>query len=70
MVAGRSYNLSDCDTAFVPEGQPHRFINHSDDVMGMIWVYAGDEPERTVVEVGYCDGTLAWADPPIALLRN
>ncbi len=70
MVAGRSYNLSDCDTAFVPEGHPHRFINHSDDVMGMIWVYAGEEPERTVVEVGYCDGTLAWADPPIALLRN
>jgi hypothetical protein len=24
----------------------------------MIWVYAGDEPERSLVTAGYCDGSL------------
>jgi hypothetical protein len=27
--------------------------------MAMIWVYAGDEPDRTVLEQGYCDGLLS-----------
>jgi putative monooxygenase len=60
LVRGNRYRLSGCDTAFVPEGQPHRFLNLSDAPMAMIWVYAGDEPERTVVNAEYCDGALAW----------
>jgi hypothetical protein len=28
--------------------------------MAMVWVYAGDEPERTILDAGYCDGTLRW----------
>ncbi len=48
------------DTAFVPEGRPHRFLNLSNAPMAMVWVYAGSEPGRTLVESGYCDGTLAW----------
>lgn len=59
-VAGREYELADCATACVPRGRPHRFLNRSDQPMAMIWVYAGDEPERTLVEQGYCDGTLNW----------
>jgi quercetin dioxygenase-like cupin family protein len=59
-VAGKRYNLAGCDTAFVPEGRPHRFLNQSDGPMAMIWVYAGSEPERTLVATGYCDGSLAW----------
>lgn len=56
-VAGREYSLADCATACIPRGRPHRFLNRSDQSMAMIWVYAGDEPERTLVETGYCDGT-------------
>lgn len=54
-VAGREYGLSNCDTACIPEGRPHRFINRSDQAMAMIWVYAGDEPDRTVLEQCCCE---------------
>jgi quercetin dioxygenase-like cupin family protein len=60
-VAGREYDLSDCATACIPRGRPHRFLNRSDRPMAMIWVYAGDEPERTLVDPGYCEGSLDLA---------
>lgn len=53
-VAGRRYRLAGCDTAFVPQGRPHRFLNESSSSMAMIWVYGGSEPTRTVVSVGHC----------------
>jgi len=53
-VAGREYALSDYATACIPHGRPHRFLNHSDQPMAMIWVYAGDEPERTLVDTCLC----------------
>jgi quercetin dioxygenase-like cupin family protein len=56
-VAGRQYELGDCGTACIPKGWPHRFLNRSAAAMAMIWVYAGDEPERTLVDAGYCSGT-------------
>ncbi len=56
LVAGRRYSLSGCDTALVPRGLPHRFINESDREMAMVWVYAGDEPERVIVENFRCSG--------------
>lgn len=58
-VQGREYKLSGYDTAFVPEGRAHRFLNLSDQPMAMIWVYAGDEPDRTLVDAGYCAGTMS-----------
>lgn len=60
LVAGKEYTLSDCGTACIPRGRPHRFLNRSDRPMAMVWVYAGDEPERTLVDAGLCDGTVAW----------
>ena len=57
-VAGREYPLSDCDTACIPRGRPHRFLNRSDRPMAMVWVYAGDEPDRVLVDPGYCEGRL------------
>ena len=57
-AAGNRYTLSNCDTASVPEGMPHRFLNESTEPMAMIWVYAGDEPERTLVDAAYCTGVL------------
>jgi mannose-6-phosphate isomerase-like protein (cupin superfamily) len=61
LVQGRRYQLSNNDTAFVPQGHPHRFLNLSTTKMAMIWVYAGNEPERTLVSSEYCDGTWEWS---------
>lgn len=60
LVQGRRYELSGCDTAFIPRGIPHRFLNQSDGEMEMVWVYAGSEPDRRIVAAGYCSGELAW----------
>jgi quercetin dioxygenase-like cupin family protein len=60
LVQGKKYQLSDCDTAFVPKGKPHRFLNNSQEEMAMIWVYAGDEPDRQIVDAGFCSGDLVW----------
>lgn len=59
-VEGRQYALSGLDTAFVPQGRPHRFFNGSEAPMAMVWVYAGDEPGRTLIDAGYCAGSLVW----------
>ncbi len=60
LVQGERYQLEELDTAFVPTGHPHRFVNESSEPMSMLWVYAGDEPDRKLVAPGYCDGSLAW----------
>lgn len=61
-VQGREYRLRGYDTAFVPEGRAHRFLNASAEPMAMIWVYAGDEPDRTIVNAGYCSGAMPWPE--------
>jgi quercetin dioxygenase-like cupin family protein len=66
LVEGKRYELSDCDTAFIPKGIPHRFLNESDGEMEMIWVYAGSEPDRRIVASGYCSGVLPWPGPELA----
>jgi len=65
LVQGNRYQVGGYDTAFVPTGKPHRFINESATDMAMIWVYAGSEPERTLVEPEYCVGTLPWPGPSV-----
>ena len=60
LVQGQKYKLSGYDTAFVPKRIPHRFLNQSDTEMAMLWVYAGDEPDRTLVDPRYCSGSLVW----------
>jgi putative monooxygenase len=63
LVQGNRYHVGGYDTAFVPVGKPHRFINQTETGMAMIWVYAGSEPERTLVAPEYCAGTLVWPGP-------
>ena len=60
LVQGNRYSLSGCDTAVVPKGRSHRFLNLSTSAMAMIWVYAGSEPERTLVDPALCNGSLVW----------
>lgn len=66
LVEGRRYQLSGSDCAFIPKGLPHRFLNLSNEEMEMVWVYAGDEPDRKIVGSGYCSGDLAWPGAKIA----
>ncbi len=54
VVEGRMYALSDCSTALAPRGRCHYFINLSDRPMAMIWVYAGDMPQRLVLSEQCC----------------
>jgi mannose-6-phosphate isomerase-like protein (cupin superfamily) len=59
-VMGARYELSGYDTAMVPSGRPHRFLNESKEVMAMIWVYAGSEPQRTLLDARFCNGDWQW----------
>lgn len=61
-VMGRRHHLSRYDTAFVPAERPHRFLNEAAKPMAMIWVYGGSEPERTIVDVRYCQGLAKWEE--------
>jgi quercetin dioxygenase-like cupin family protein len=54
-VAGQEYPVSDLDTACIPEARPHRFLNRSDAPMAMLWVYAGDEPDREILDACFCE---------------
>ncbi len=56
MVRGRRYELNGYDTAFIPRGTPHRFLNESPEEMAMIWVYAGEEPDRRIIPPALCYG--------------
>ncbi len=49
-VADKEYELADLDTVCIPQGRPHCFVNRGEQPMAMIWVYAGSEPDRTLVD--------------------
>ena len=53
-VDGRQYELANWGTAVIPAGFAHRFVNRSDKPMKMIWVYAGTNPERRLVDTRRC----------------
>jgi len=61
VVEGRRYDLRDNSTALVPEGRCHYFINLTLEAMTMIWVYAGDKPDRIVMDETFCHPELARA---------
>jgi quercetin dioxygenase-like cupin family protein len=61
-VQGSRYEMTGVQTAFVPQGKPHRFLNSGDTEMEMLWVYAGDEPDRNIVDNRYCSGLLSWPE--------
>ncbi len=54
VVEGRRHCLSGNSTALVPEGRCHYFINLTLEVMTMVWVYAGDKPDRIVMDEIFC----------------
>jgi 2-keto-3-deoxy-L-rhamnonate aldolase RhmA/quercetin dioxygenase-like cupin family protein len=50
VVEGRRYSMSGYSTALEPRGRVHYFANETNEPMEMLWVYAGPQPERIVVE--------------------
>ncbi len=54
IVEGKRHELSGNATALVPQGRCHYFINLTLEPMAMIWVYAGDRPDRIVMDEAYC----------------
>ena len=54
IVEGQRYELAGNATALVPQGRCHYFINLTLEPMAMIWVYAGDRPDRIVMDEAYC----------------
>jgi oxalate decarboxylase/phosphoglucose isomerase-like protein (cupin superfamily) len=66
-VQGRRYQVGCSDTVFIPRGLPHRFLNLSDGEMEMVWVYAGSEPDRSIVKAEYCSGEMLWPGAQLAL---
>jgi quercetin dioxygenase-like cupin family protein len=54
IVEGQRHELSGNATALVPHGRCHYFINLTLEPMAMIWVYAGDRPDRIVVDEAIC----------------
>ena len=51
---GKKYSLSDEATIFVPEGVPRQLVNERSETVELIWVYAGKEPERSVIDPEFC----------------
>jgi quercetin dioxygenase-like cupin family protein len=54
VVEGRRHELADLATAMVPRGRCHYFINLTLEPMAMVWVYAGDRPDRIVMDEHLC----------------
>jgi 2-keto-3-deoxy-L-rhamnonate aldolase RhmA/quercetin dioxygenase-like cupin family protein len=50
IVEGRRYSMSGYSTALEPRGRVHYFVNETNEPMEMIWVYAGPQPQRIVVD--------------------
>ncbi len=65
-VEGRRYELTGCDTAYIPKGIPHRLLNQTSSDMSMIWVYAADEPDQRIVNTRYCSGEVVWPGAALA----
>ena len=50
VVEGRRYSMSGYSAALEPRGRVHYFVNETNASMAMLWVYAGTDPERIVVD--------------------
>jgi quercetin dioxygenase-like cupin family protein len=50
VVEGRRHAMQNYASALEPRGRVHYFVNESNQPMAMIWVYAGPDPRRIVVD--------------------
>jgi mannose-6-phosphate isomerase-like protein (cupin superfamily) len=54
IVEGRRHEFLGNATALIPQGRCHYFINLTLEPMAMLWVYAGDKPDRIVMDEANC----------------
>ena len=70
IVEGRRHDLSDSATVLVPRGRCHYVINLTLDPMVMIWVHAGDRPDRIIMDETFCHPAKARGDRGAAIERG
>lgn len=51
-IDGVEHHLKTNDTTWIPANVPHRFINASDKLMRIFWVYATVDATRTMLATG------------------
>ncbi len=51
-IGGRRIALAPYDTTYIPEGEPHRFVNTGTGPMMILWIYGSDRVSRTFTETG------------------
>lgn len=51
-INGVRHNLKAGDTTWIPSNTPHRFLNESDKLMRIFWIYADVNATRTMVASG------------------
>lgn len=51
-IDGTRHNLKAGDTTWIPSNTPHRFLNESDKLMRIFWIYADVGATRTMVATG------------------
>ena len=51
-IDGVRHSLKAGDTTWIPANTPHRFLNESDALMRIFWIYADINATRTMVETG------------------
>ena len=64
-INGAYHSLSTFDSAFVPAGTPHRFLNRSGRVMKFLWIYGSADVNRTLVATGKTAQHLSADDRPV-----
>ena len=64
-INGVYHSLSTFDSAFVPEGTPHRFMNRSGKMMKFLWIYGSADVKRTLVATGKTAQHLSADDRPV-----
>ena len=52
----------------MPQGRCHYFINLTLAPMAMIWVYAGDKPDRIVMDETFCHPERVKGEPGLAIV--
>jgi quercetin dioxygenase-like cupin family protein len=51
-IDGQRHHLKAGYTTFIPPNVPHRFLNESDKLMRIFWIYADINASRTMVATG------------------
>jgi quercetin dioxygenase-like cupin family protein len=63
VFGGEEHRVVAFDTTQIPAGEPHRFVNDSDDEFRILWVYGSTDVTRTFTATGETFAQLAPLPP-------